>query len=111
MSPEEAQHHGPRILRAKAFLCNLRPEPPGRPDLGDLLEEVQPDDQVEGQARAEIVELDTPLQNLFDVGDRTGEAVGDLLDALTLLPDVVFSVDGVIRKPLSLQNDNIHHEP
>ena len=75
-----AQHHRARVLGAEALLHDPRPQAPQRAVLGDLLEEVDVRVEDPRQPRRERVDVDAALAHRLDVGDRVGEAEGDLLD-------------------------------
>ena len=56
-----------------------RPDPPGGPELGDLLEEVEVGVEEEGQPGREHVDVQPPRQAQLDVGEPVGQRVRQLL--------------------------------
>ena len=69
---------------------DLRPHPPHRAELGDLLKDVVVAVEEERQAGAELIDLQPGVQRCLDVGDRVRERERDLLDCrAALLADVV----------------------
>ena len=67
----EAQHHRLRGFFApnRSFMI-ARPQPPSRPELRDLLEEVHVACEEERKARSEVVDVETRVDRGLHVGDR-----------------------------------------
>ena len=87
----ETHPPGAGILRVEAVAHDLRPDPPGRAHLADLLEEVDVGVEEEGEPRGEVVDVE-PLaaDDVLDVFDPVAEREGQLLDGRGAgLPDVV----------------------
>src|SRR5438132_9206140 len=76
----EAEHHRPRVLRAKAFLGEASPHATGGAELRDLFDEIREGRVEEGEARSEFVEFEASLERGFHVRDGVGEREGYLLD-------------------------------
>ena len=70
-----------RSLRGPVALGHeLPPDPPRRPELGDLLEEVGVAVEEERQARGEVVDAKPAGERGLDVGHAVGDREGQLLD-------------------------------
>ena len=75
----EAQHHRLRVLRAELVPHHRRPDPPGGPELGHLLQQRGAGDEEEGQPRRDVVDGQPGGQRRLHVGDAVGEGERDLL--------------------------------
>ena len=86
----EAQRHRLRVLRAEAVAHDVRPHPPRRAELRDLLEDVVVAVEEERQPRRELVDLEAGVDRGLHVGDRVAQGEGDLLDGrAALLAEVI----------------------
>ena len=100
--------HLPRagVLRAEGLAHLPRPDPPRRPVLGDLLEEVDLGVEEERQARREIVDVQSPLDGLLDIGQAVLEREGELLlGGRARLADVVAGD----RDRMPARHPRVHH--
>ena len=75
----EAQPHRLLALGAVGLAHLARPDPPRRPVLGDLLEEVDVGVEEEGEPRGEVVDVEAALERPLDVGEAVLEREGELL--------------------------------
>ena len=75
----EAQHQRPLIGRPVAVAHPPRPDPPRRPVLGDLLEEVDVGVEEERQPRGEGIDRQPRLHRQLDVGEAVGQRERQLL--------------------------------
>ena len=75
----EAQLLRARVRRAEAVAHDVRPQPPRRPELRDLLEKVVVAVEEERQALAERVHVEPGVDRGLHVGDRVGQRERDLL--------------------------------
>ena len=75
----EAQHPRARVPGLEALAHDARPQPAGRPELGDLLEEVVVGVEEERQLRREVVDLLPRIPSGGDVRDAVGQGERDLL--------------------------------
>ena len=67
------------VRRPEPLAHDRRPHPAGGPELGDLLEQLRPGREEEGQAPGEVVDVEAPLDGRLDVGDGVGQGEGQLL--------------------------------
>ena len=75
----EAQHHRALVGRSVAITHPPGPDPPRRPVLGDLLEEVDVGVEEEAQPRREGVDREAALHRQLDVGEAVGQRERQLL--------------------------------
>ena len=90
------------------------PQPPGRPELGDLLQEVVVGREEERQPASERVDVETGGDGRFHVGDRMRAGEGDLLNrGRAGLADVIAADrDGVPVGQLGAAVlDDVGHDP
>ena len=73
------QTHRPRVLRPEALLHDRRPHPARDAELGDLLEQLRPGGEEEGEASGEGVDIEATSDRGIDIGDRVGQREGQLL--------------------------------
>src|SRR5208282_663974 len=86
----EPKRLGAGLPDAEHVAGDPSPQASGRPELGDLLEEVAVGREEEGEPGKELVQVETALAHGPDVGDRVREGEGDLLDRRRArLPHVV----------------------
>ena len=110
----EADHLRALGLRAEALAHDLRPHPPHRAELGDLLEDVVVAVEEERQPGRELVDLEPAGERRLGVGDRVREREGDLLHRrAALLADVVAGDrDRVpLRDPLGAVLEDVGGQP
>ena len=108
-----AQPHGLGLLGAEAVPHRGGPDAPGRPQLGDLLEEIVVDVEEERQTRREIVHVEPPLHAGLHVAEAVGEREGELLHGRGAgLPDVIAgNGDGIeLRHVPRAELDGVHHD-
>ena len=74
--------HDSRVLRAERVAQLARPDPPRRAVLRDLLEEIDVRVEEERQPRREVVDVQTALDRLLDVGEPVLERERQLLRAV-----------------------------
>ena len=67
------------IFRLVFLLHGPGPDPPGRPHLGDLLEEIEVGVEEERQPGREILDVQARGQGVLDVGEAVGQGEGQLL--------------------------------
>src|SRR6266568_7340815 len=67
------------VLGAKALVAELVPDPPRRPELGDLLKEVVVRVEKEREPWSEVVEAQAAGQRVLRVRDPVGNRKGQLL--------------------------------
>ena len=79
----EVQHQRPRLARPEAVVHDRGPHPAGGAELRDLLEEIVVDVEEEGQAGAELIDVESPPHGRVDVGDAVGEREAELLGGRT----------------------------
>ena len=110
----EAHQPRARVLRPVLLAHLPRPDPPRRPVLRDLLEEVEMRIEEEGEPRREGVDVEAALDARLDERESVGEREGELLRRVRAgLADVVAGDRDrvherhVLRAPL----DHVHHEP
>ncbi len=108
--------HQQRALgaRAEALAHLSRPDPPRRPVLRDLLEEVEVRVEEERQARREVVHVEAALDGRLDVGEPVRKRERELLRrGRARLPDVVArDRDRVEERHLPrAELDHVHDEP
>src|SRR5262249_46010782 len=75
----EPQHHRARILGAEAVTHEAGPEPPRRPKLRHLLEEIVVRVEEEGQLGREVIYPKSRLERSIHVRDAVAEGEGHLL--------------------------------
>ena len=75
------ESHRPRTRapRSIALLHVPRPNAPCGPELGDLLEEVVMDVPEERESRRELIDVETPRDAPFDIGESIGKREGEFL--------------------------------
>ncbi len=70
-----AQHERARVLGTEALAHQLRPQPPRRPELGDLLEEVVVHVEKERQTRREGVDIEARARHTTSRSSRPSARV------------------------------------
>src|SRR5262245_19097361 len=75
----EAESDGPGIRSSEAIAHDPGPQSAGRPELGDLLEEVVVGVEEEREALAEVVRREARSDGGLAVGDPVRESEGELL--------------------------------
>src|SRR5690606_10787924 len=68
-----------RVSLSDPVTHDLRPHAAGRPELGDLFEEVVVDVKEEGETRGEIIYVEAPLYAFLDVAYAVGDGERQLL--------------------------------
>jgi hypothetical protein len=103
-----------RVLRAEAVAHDRRPQPPGGPELRDLLEQRRAGHEEEAQPRRERVDVEPGVERRLDVGDAVGEREGDLLHRRRpgLTHVVAGDRDGVeARQPVGAVGEGVGDDP
>ena len=110
----EAHPRRALVLGAVALGHQLVPDPPRRPELGDLLEEVAVAVEEEAEPRREVVDPQPACECRLDVGHPVGDRERQLLDrGRAGLADVVAADrDGVPARHLARPElDGVGHQP
>ena len=109
----KTQHQRPLILGAKPVAHDVRPQPAGCPELGDLLKEIDMAVKEECDARGEIVDFQAAVEAGLDVGHAIGEREGDFLGggAARFAHVIAADADGVpVRHFFGAERDDVRSQ-
>ena len=75
----ESEHQAGLVFSSKPFFHKACPQPPGRPELGHLLEQVRGSIEEESQPSGKDFQLQTGVKGCLDIGAAVGQGKGNFL--------------------------------